>query len=90
MPKTTKLTLLALAIICFISIILNVIQCSGDKQPVDTETLTDSIAKLQKENKDTIKSLSDTIQARDAYISSAKERAAKLLAPEKVTEVFNK
>ncbi|MBR1504337.1 MAG: serine/threonine-protein phosphatase [Prevotella sp.] len=90
MTKTTKLLLLALSIICFISIVLNIVQCSGGKQPVDSGTLTDSIATLHKEKLDTIKSLSDTIKARDSYISTAKERASKILTSEKVKEVFNK
>lgn len=73
MTKTTKLLLLALAVICFVSIILNIVQCSGDKTPIDCKELTDSISVLQKQKQDTINHLQDTIKARDAEISGIKQ-----------------
>ena len=77
MSKTTKLILGALAIVAALSILLNIILFTGKKQPADTKVWTDSIATLQQQKADTIKSLIDTISARDAHMKTVMDRVKK-------------
>lgn len=58
MPKKAKITILVLAIICLISIILNVVQCTNKPDPV-------SVQGSEKVDSATIKRLQDTNQKLD-------------------------
>ena len=75
MSQTTKLTLLALAVICAISIILNIRQCSGRQDSTSDTVQVDTIKWHQKDSvqQATINRLNDSIGTLNQKLNQIKE-----------------
>jgi len=88
MSRNTKLSMLAVAALCVISVVFNIIQCANRKPPVETQKLLDSISVIQKEKQDSINILSDSLRARNTYINSIKKRTGEYLKDEIIKEIY--